>query len=182
MYDKPGCFGHAITFNTSSKACLECDEFGECQKVAVERIKSIESMVNTDAIVKLAHKKPKKSLATPELRQEFADLPATAQKLIAMIPDNAKRIAAALVRSKINFRKELLGGNNPIRGKSPVAISVLFDLLLQGPVDRNTYMLSLKERLGHSPATAASQATIGVAVTTGLGITKLDGDKLIIRS
>lgn len=179
QYDKPGCFGHATTYSEKSKTCLECDDRTECAVLARQRIAELSTIISVDAILKMSHKStfdPTK----PQLRFD-SDLPATAQKLIAMIPHNAQRTAAGLIRTKINFRKALLGNVNPIKDQKPLAVSVLFDLLLQGPVDRFTYMLTLKEKLGHSPATAASQASIGFAVVTGLGIAKIDNEKLIIR-
>lgn len=179
QYDKPGCFGHATNYSEKSKTCLECDDRNECALIARQRLTELSSLISVDSILKMSHKStfdPTK----PQLRFD-SDLPATAQKLIAMLPQNAQRTAAQLLRMKVNFRKLLLGNVNPIKDQKPLAVSVLFDLLLQGPVDRFTYMLVLKDKLGHSPATAASQASIGYAIAVGLGIAKLEGEKLIIR-
>lgn len=179
QYDKPGCFGNAITYSTKSKTCLECEYTDSCAPAARQRIEELRSLISVEAILKMSHKAPE----TPVAKTRFdIDLPETAQKLISRLPDNAQRTAAQLVRSKINYRKHLLEGINPIRDEKPLAVSVLFDLLLKGPVERITYLLELKNRLGHSPAVAASQASIGVAVVIGLGIAKKDGENLIIRS
>lgn len=178
-YDKPGCFGSAITYNPTTRSCKDCEDAPQCRVSARQRIEEVRSLVSVEAVLKMSHKGPQRLTAEPE--RFDLDLPAAAQKLIAMIPHNAQRTAAALVRTKINLRKVLMEGFNPIPHQKPLAISVLFDLLLLGVVDRNTYMLTLKDKLGHSPATAASQASIGFAVVTGLGIAQFEGEKLIIR-
>ncbi|MEG0063021.1 MAG: hypothetical protein RR740_00310 [Pseudomonas sp.] len=177
-YDKPGCFGSAITYNPTTRSCKECPDAPLCCVSARQRIEQVRSLVSVEAVLKVAHKAPQKPV---EAERFDLDLPAAAQKLIAMIPHNAQRTAAALVRTKINLRKALTEGSNPIRHQKPLAVSVLFDLLLLGEVDRSTYMLELKDKLGHSPATAASQASIGFAVVTGLGIALFEGDKLMLR-
>lgn len=178
-FDKPGCFGHAITYSHKSPACIDCDSSQACALAARQRIEELRPLISVDAIIKMSHKSPQEPTA-PQERFD-SDLPSAAQALIARIPFSAQRTAAALVRTKINYRLRLLAGDNPIYQQKPFAISVLFDLLLKGPVDRFTYMLALKEKLGHTPATAASQASISFVVTTGLGIAKIVDEKLIIR-
>lgn len=178
QFDKPGCFGSAITYSVKSKTCQECEEHHSCALAARQRIEELKPLISVEAILKMSHKSPEK----PVVQTRFdADLPETAQKLISRLPENAQRTAAQLVRTKINFRKHLIEGINPIKNQKPLAVAVLFDLLLKGPVDRITYLLELKTVLGHSPAVAASYAAIGVAVVTGLGIAKRDGEHLIIR-
>lgn len=179
QFDKPGCFGNAITYSVKSKTCQECEENHQCALAARQRIEELKPLISVDAILKMSHKAPEKPV---EQVRFDADLPETARKLISMLPENAQRTAAQLVRSKINFRKQLQAGINPIKDQKPLAVSVLFDLLLTGPVERDVYLLELKIRLGHSPAVAVSQAAIGVAVVIGLGIAKRDGEKLIIRT
>ena len=179
QFDKPGCFGNAITYSDKSKTCQECEDNLSCSLAARQRIEELKPLISVEAILKMSHKSPEK----PVVQTRFdADLPETAQKLISRLPENAQRTAAQMVRTKVNFRKHLLEGINPIKNSKPLAVSVLFDLLLKGPVERITYLLELKSRLGHSPAVAASQASIGVAVVIGLGIAKKDGENLIIRS
>ncbi|ATW57996.1 hypothetical protein CNR34_00063 [Pseudomonas phage nickie] len=178
QFDKPGCFGNAITYSVKSKSCQECEESHSCALAARQRIEELRSLISVEAILKMSHKSPEKPV---EKTRFDADLPETAQKLIAMLPDNAQRTAAQLLRLKVNFRKHLIEGINPIKNQKPLAVAVLFDLLLKGPVERITYLLELKNVLGHSPAVAASQAAIGVAVVVGLGIAKREGENLIIR-
>jgi hypothetical protein len=179
QFDKPGCFGNAITYSVKSIVCQACEYSSECRTAARQRIEELRPLISVDAILKMSHKGSEKLAEQPRFD---ADLPETAQKLISMIPENAQRVAASLLRTKVNFRKMLIEGVNPIRDQKPLAVSVLFDLLLKGPVDRYTYMLELKDKLGHSPSVAASQASIGVSVVTGLGIARIADEKLIIRS
>ncbi|QOC57915.1 hypothetical protein phiK7B1_060 [Pseudomonas phage phiK7B1] len=179
QFDKPGCFGNAITYSDKSKTCQECDTRNECAPAARQRIEELRTLISVEAILKMSHKSPEKPV---EVTRFDADLPETAQKLISRLPENAQRTAAQMVRTKVNFRKHLLEGINPIKDSKPLAVSVLFDMLLKGPVERITYLLELKSRLGHSPAVAASQASIAVSVVIGLGIAKKDGENLIIRS
>lgn len=182
-YSKPGCFGHAITFSLLSPTCRECEDMDECGKSARSRLDELSSVINVDAILRMSHKEKSRKTATAPVEPRFdADLSETAQRVIATLPDNAQRTAAALIRTKVNFRKVLLTGVNPIHHQKPLAVSVLFDLLLTGPVNRDMYLLTLKEVLGHSPAVAASQAAIGFTIATGLGIAELKGDLLTIRN
>lgn len=177
-YERPGCFGHAVTFNKNSPACKDCDEMEPCAKQALLRLEELRSVMNVDAIVRMAHSHKAKEV--PQIRFD-SDLPEAARKLIAMLPENAQRVAATLVRTKLNYRKLLLSGMNPIANRSPLSISVLFDMLIQGDVSKDDYLLLLKEKLGHSPSVAIDQASIAYAVVTGLGIAVLENDSLIIR-
>lgn len=181
-YDKPGCFGHAVTFTLTSATCRECDVMEECAVAARARLDDLSAIINVDAILKMNHKnKPlKKAPAQVEVRFD-ADLSEAARKIIARLPENAQRTAAALIRTKINFRKALLEGINPLKDQRPIALALLYDLLLEGPVHRDKYLLSLKEALGHSPVQAAAQASIAFSIATGLGIATLEGELLTIR-
>lgn len=178
QFDKPGCYGNAVTFSDRSTTCRECEEVDSCSVAARQRIEELRSLISVEAILKMSHKGPEKPV---EVVRFDADLPETARKLIAMMPESAQRTAAQMLKTKINFRKQLQSGINPIHNQNPISVSVLFDLLLKGPVDRQTYMLELKAKLGHSPSVAASQASLGVAIATGLGIARIEGEKLIIR-
>ncbi len=179
QFDKPGCFGNAITYSCASKACSACDSSSQCRLAARQRIEELRPIIIVEAILKIAHREPQ--TASNPVSLTASDLPSTAQKILAMIPANAQKVAESLIRTKVNFRKSLIEGVNPIRNQRPLAVSVLFDLLIEGPVDRGRYMMMLKERLGHSPTTAASQASIGAAVVLGLGIAKVDNGKMVIR-
>lgn len=179
QFDKPGCFGNAITYSVRSSTCTACEAASECAPQARQRIEELKTLISVEAILKMSHK-PTQTPAGVPIRFD-ADLPPTAQKLIAMMPLHAQRTAAQALRLKVNFRKSLLEGVNPIPSQKPLALSVLFDLLLLGAVDHQRYMLDLKERLGHSPAVAADQAAIGYAVATGLGVARLVDGKLEIR-
>lgn len=159
---------------------MVCEESVQCSAEARRRIEELRSLISVDAILKMSHKQPQKLSEGEELT--FADLPSAAQKIVAMIPDNAKRTAVALLRMRVNFRKALIEGTNPIKNQKPLSVSVLFDLLLTGSVSRAEYMMTLREKLGHAPTTAASQASVAFAIVTGLGIAKIEGEKLIIRS
>lgn len=181
-YDKPGCFGHAVTFSTQSSTCRECSEMESCAVAARARLDELSKTMNVDAALKMNHKTKtsKKAPAQTEVRFD-ADLSETARKIIARLPENAQRTAAALIRTKINFRTNLLEGINPLKDKKPVALALLFDMLLQGPVHRDPYLLALKEVQGHSPAAAASQASIIFSIVAGLGIAVIEDEALTIR-
>lgn len=175
MYDKPGCFGHVVTYNANSSQCQECHAEEECSKSAQTRLEDLRSIVNVDAIVRSAHKKP---VAT---KRFDSDLSPTMQKVIATLPEGAQRPAARLLRMKLNFRKILLEGINPIENQKPVAVSVLFGMLLKGPVDVQSYLSFLRDAVGHSPSIALSEAAIGIAIVTGLGIAVYQDEKLILK-
>jgi len=177
-YDKPGCFGNAITYSNRSLVCGECEESQSCALAARQRIEELRSMISVEPILRMSHKQPQKLEKHPEV---YEDLPAAAQKIIATLPIEAQNLAAQLVRMKVNFRKQLLSGVNPIRHQKPLAVSVLFDLLLSGQVDRLTYLNSLKERLGYTDTVSATQASISIKALTGLGIVKVEDEKLVIR-
>lgn len=181
-FEYPGCFGHAVTFNLNSKSCQQCHASEECSKSAEQRLMELQSIINVDAMFKMAHNRKPLKAAPAQVEARFdADLSEAAQKIVARLPENAQRTAAALIRTKINFRKALLTGVNPIKNQKPLSVSVLFDLLLSGSASRDDYTLTLHNKLGHSPATSLSQASIGFAIVTGLGIAELQGDRLVIR-
>lgn len=179
-YDRPGCFGHAVTFNLKSPQCQECHASEECSVSAKARLDELSQVLNVDAILRMSHKQPKTAPAQEQPRFD-ADLSETARRIIARLPENAQRTAARLIRTNLNFRKVLLAGRNPIHEQKPVSVSVLFDLLLLGPVTGDQYLNSLRERVGHSPSIAASEASIGISIVTGLGIAVIEDGHLIIR-
>lgn len=152
----------------------------ECSKSARARLEELQQVMNVDAVLKMAHKERKAAPAQVEVRFD-ADLSPTMQKVIATLPENAQRTAARLLRMKINFRKALLEGINPIDNQKPVAVSVLFGMLLKGPVSRDDYLNFLRSAVGHSPSIALSEAAIGVSIVTGLGIAVYQGEQLILK-
>lgn len=155
----------------------------ECGKTARARLDELSSVINVDAILRMSHKiKPLKAAPAQTEPRFDADLSEAARKVIARLPESAQRTAAALLRTKVNLRKVLLTGMNPIHHQRPLSVSVLFDLLLLGPVTRDSYLLTLKEKLGHSPAIAASQAALGYTIVTGLGIAELKDGLLTLRN
>lgn len=175
MYDKPGCFGHAVTYNATSSHCQNCWAADDCSKAARARLEELKPILNVDAVIRMSHKK------APAEQRFDADLSPTMQKVIASLPEEAQRTAARLLRMKLNFRKILLEGVNPIENQKPVAVSVLFGMLLKGPVERDSYLSFLRDAVGHSPSIALSEAAIGISIVTGLGIAVYQGDKLILK-
>lgn len=176
----PGCYGFAATYNIKSKTCQSCEFAAGCETEARANLESLRQLLDVDSVIKLMHQQ---QVVTKSSETAAVDdkLPEVARKLIDRLPSNAQRTAAILLRANINYRKSLEAGVNPIAGRKPVAIAVLFDLLIAGPVSRSAYLQALKEKLSHSPATAASQASIGFAVATGLGIAVMNGDSLEVR-
>lgn len=176
----PGCFGFAATYNVKSKTCQSCEYANDCEPKARANLEALRQVLEVDSVIRLMHQQRAIKTVETTLAIDSA-LPEVARKLIERLPSNAQRTAAMLLRANINYRKSLEAGINPIAGRKPVAIAVLFDLLIAGPVSRSAYLQALKEKLSHSPATAASQASIGFAVATGLGIAAMKGDSLEIR-
>lgn len=75
-YDKPGCYGSAITYSNKSKTCMECDESQSCSLAARQRIEELRPLVSVDPIVRMSHSAP--------------------QKLSARLPDSALNIIATM--------------------------------------------------------------------------------------
>lgn len=108
MYDKPGCFGSAITFSVKSGTCKACDFRETCEVQARERLEELKPMVSTDAIEKLSFKAParKGKRTLPEHIQRLLDSMTTELReasgvLIALIAKDqglATSLASALVK------------------------------------------------------------------------------------
>jgi len=178
QFDQPGCFGFASTYNVKSKVCGQCQFSEQCSKTALAALQQLSATLNVDAVMKMAHEKSR----APERRQNAskAELPPACQKILATMPKHVAKVAELLLRSGKNYRKALIDGRNLLDVR-PAPLSKLFDLMLQGGVDRQTYIDSLKADLGYTDGTAASQASIGYSVVIGLGIGKLNEGKLVIR-
>lgn len=166
-YNRPGCFGFAATYNVKSKVCSQCSFKTDCAERSETSLKAIADQVNIDGVLRLMHER--RAAARPVVTPTRA-LPSAAASVLARLPKHAAKLAEILIRSRINLRKVLKQGSNPLPGGKPATIAVLFDLLLEGEVSRTQYVEALITRLGHSDNTASSQASIGFAVVTGLGI------------
>lgn len=75
-YDKPGCFGNAITYSDKSKACTACDANQSCALAARQRIEELRALISVDSIVKMSHSAP--------------------QKLSSRLPDHAQQAIAKM--------------------------------------------------------------------------------------
>lgn len=166
-YDRPGCFGFAATYNVKSKVCAQCSFKQPCAARAEASLKTIADQVNITGVLQLMHEK---RVAARQVVNVTRSLPVAAVTALSKLPKHAAKIAEILIRSRINLRKILREGSNPLSSGKPATIAVLFDLMLEGEVSRTQYIEALKTRLGHSDNTASSQASIGFAVVTGLGI------------
>jgi hypothetical protein len=88
MYDKPGCFGNAITYNVKSSVCQECEEASACRVAARQRIEELRPMVSVDSILRMAHTKP----------QKLSDrLPESAHSLLAKMNSRQRRAVGVLM-------------------------------------------------------------------------------------
>jgi hypothetical protein len=76
MYDKPGCYGNAITYSNKSPACAKCDESQSCALAALQRIEELRAMVSVDSVLKMSH--------------------SASQKAQKRLPDSTERIVATM--------------------------------------------------------------------------------------
>lgn len=80
MFDKPGCFGSAITYNVKSKTCKDCPDFDGCGLHVSVRVGELRQMVNVDSLVKAQHTAPKRTAKT--------------------LPDNVLRVTATMSKAQ----------------------------------------------------------------------------------
>lgn len=167
-YNHPGCFGFASTFNIKSQVCGQCEFAKDCETRSRASLEAIAQQVNVDSVLRSMHqrKAAMRKLVAPTVRL----LPDAAVRALSRMPKHAAKIAEILIRSGVQPRKALISGRNPLPNGKPATIAILFDLLLEGEVSRAQYIEALQVRLGHTDSTASSQASIGFAVVTGLGI------------
>lgn len=180
MFDKPGCFGFAATYSVKSPTCEACNEKQGCAERARQSLEKLAQVINVDAALKNMHAVQRVARAERKLNKPKPSLPEAIQKRLEALPRNTARVGEVLFAKGIDYRSALEKGLNPIRNDSPKSISLLFDLLIEGPVTRNQYLMALKNE-GQSAATAASQATIGFTLVTKFGIAVYDGVQLTIR-
>lgn len=170
-FEKPGCFGFVATYNVKSKVCEGCGFNAACAEQAKKGLSELAEKLNVNAIKRLmqqepAKSPPKKAVATT---RELSTIEA---KLLSRMSEHAARAARAMLDAGINHRVSLLSGTNSMKGRKPATISVLFDLLLAGPVTRAQLIDAFKQELGYTHATASSQASICITATVGIGIAK----------
>lgn len=170
MYDKPGCFGYAATYDTKSKACQSCEHSNLCSLQAVLNLEKLSQRLNVTALVKSKFKPSKKE--KPASEKPKVDQESNREKVLSQFPASARRVAEVLLDLRVSLRKDLERGVNPV-GNSPSNMKVLFDLLIKGETTRAGYIQALIES-GYSEGSAAAQATVGIRVATGLRIANVD--------
>lgn len=179
-YEQPGCFGYAATYSVKSATCSACDSREHCAVEAKKSLDELARVINVDAAIKLMHDHRKDIVKSAKPSRQ--ELTAVQQALVERMSKNAGKLAEFMLLKRINYRQALCEGTNPLKDDAPISISLLFDLMLEGPVTRADYLMALKDRLGQSPSTAASQASIGFQVVKGLGIGRFENECLSIRS
>lgn len=162
MFDKPGCFGYASTYDHKSKACQACGHSNECSIKALANLEELSKRLNVDALVKVKH-------GTQASEKPKVD--SVVEKVLSQFPESSRKVAEQVL-SKPTVRKDLMRGVNQITS-SPACMRVLFDELLSGETDRSKYVQALKKS-GYSDSSAITQASIGIKVATGLRIAKVD--------
>lgn len=167
MYDKPGCFGYASTYDAKSKACQSCEHSNLCSVSALRNLEELSQRLNVAALVKTKFSQPKPA---SEKRKPVKD--SNREKVLSQFSDTTRRVAEILLDLRVPLRKELERGVNPV-GNSPSNMKVLFDELIKGETTRAGYIKALIES-GYSEGSAAAQASVGIRVATGLRIANVD--------
>lgn len=176
QFEKPGCFGFAVTYNVRSQVCQTCSYKEACAEAAKESIAQLSQIVGTDSLVKLMQEEAvkRKAAKREEKAQQAASnkpkLPEAVEALISSLPNHAARTARAMIQVGVNHRKSLLAGVNSMRGQKPATVEVLFDLLIAGPTTRQAFIEALKRAFDYTNGTASSQASIVIAAVQKLGI------------
>lgn len=88
-YDKPGCFGSAITYNPKTKTCSGCEDAGLCRLQARQRIEEVRGLVSVEAILKVAHSGP---------QPLSSRLPEHAQLIVANMNSQQRKAVGVLMR------------------------------------------------------------------------------------
>lgn len=182
QYEQPGCFGFVASFNVKSQVCKACAFNQSCADQAKQSLSVLAKKLNVDAVSALMQqeqKETKRALAKTA-EEPVKQLSPVREKILAGMSAHAARAAGMILDAGGGHRTSLLNGVNSMKGRKPASIEVLFDLLIQGPVTRTSYLEAMQERLGYTHATASSQASIGMTAVTGIGIAKDAGDGSIV--
>lgn len=181
QFERPGCFGFVASYNVKSAVCQACEFNQDCAATSKNSLSELAQKLNVDAVRRLMHNEAKQTVA----KKTKTNTPVQTSnpirdKILAGMSAHVARAAGMILDAGVSHRASLLNGVNSMKGRKPASIEVLFDLLLQGPVTRVSYLEALQERLGYTHATASSQASIGLTAVTGIGIAKDAGDGSII--
>lgn len=178
QFDQPGCFGFAASFNVRSKVCQGCDFKADCEVSAKRNLEEVAKSLNVDAVTQLMQQQP--AVKKPKAAETPKSVSPMREKILANMSAHVARAAGMILDTGLNHRLSLIKGINSMQGRKPSSVAILFDLLLAGPVTRTTYSEALQQQLGYTQATASSQASIGIAAVTGIGIAKDAGDGSIV--
>lgn len=178
MIDNPGCFGLPMAVNASSLSCRACLHSAGCvasaalfleqlpdsqttrrerHAIALTRIGLLGAFPSTGEGLPL----PVVTESTRGLRR--VSLTPAQEQMVATFPARiAKPLRQMLERGWFDFAKvEIANGRNPAdKGWK----KVLCGFLLAGGVTRNDLILAFIEQLKLTPASAITQASVGVAV------------------
>lgn len=110
-FDKPGCFGSAITYSNRSKTCAECEHNQSCCVAARQRIEELRSLVSVDAILRMSHSRPQTlSARLPDAAANFIATMTSRQRktvgiLMTLGTPTAPELVAALMQ-KMQWEKD----------------------------------------------------------------------------
>jgi len=177
-FNRPGCFGYVATFNAKSKVCQACDHKAACETKAKSSIEELGKRLNVDAVKRLMFAEKQKAAAIAAQQKPTS----MREKILSRMPAHVARTAGMILDVRVNHRMQLLQGVNSMRGRKPATISILFDLLIDGPVSRQRYIEALQGQLGYTSGTASSQASICMSAVVGIGIAKeAEEGRIVIR-
>lgn len=180
QFERPGCFGFVASYNAKSAVCKACKVSQSCAAQAKRSLDELAQRLNVEAVRKLMQDEHKRPVAKTTTRLAANKPSPVRDKILAGMSAHVARTAGMILDVGVNHRVSLLKGVNSMKGRKPAPIEVLFDLLLKGPVTRQSYLEAIEQRLGYTRATASSQASIGITAVTGIGIAKDAGDGSIV--
>lgn len=178
MIDNPGCFGLPMAVNASSSSCRACLYSGGCLTAATLFLEQLPDNQTTRrerqaiALTRIglvgAPAPAGEGLPLPVVTESSRGLrrisltPAQDQMVSTFPPRIAKPLRQMLERGWFDFAKvEIANGRNPAdKGWK----KVLCSFLLNGGVTRDDLILAFTQQLNLKPASATTQASVGIAV------------------
>ena len=180
----PGCFGYITTHDISSKHCKDCGFEPQCAQEAYNAGLEIQKVIDIEADLSaytsrtdLVHEDKPEARRQPHykgaarVKKTPTAITDTHAKLIAQLPEKARRVANQCVKKSIDVCGELRAKRNPSNDKKLSFMRVICAIAKDGPFTRSQLEQELSRKFTHwTKDTVSSHANTSIQVLRLYGL------------
>lgn len=192
--DRPGCFGHATTYNSDQKICQLCNYASDCRESAQRALEHLRKIMTdsrmTDKFpIATAQLTSREKIEVTAPDDEATEAPRTEDLLVEAPPEptpapaplvsvmskKATKLHASLVKQGVDLKAEILNASKAplqsIKGLAYLKIGIAM-MRARGSYETKAFAERLIVDLGWTSGTAQSHATIVTSLLCGIGVAR----------